>query len=65
MEKEYLTDREVAQILGCSRNSIRGWVKNGILPPPVKIGHLARWNLGTLREWMTAMENATMEVSND
>jgi predicted DNA-binding transcriptional regulator AlpA len=38
-----LRNREVCELIGCSSSTVARWVKEGILPPPVQIGHASRW----------------------
>lgn len=40
---QLLTDRQVAEQLNCGKSTVWRHVKNGILPIPIKIGHLTRW----------------------
>lgn len=41
---KFFTDREVAAQLGVARRSVHRFVKAGILPPPLRVGRLARWH---------------------
>ena len=38
-----LTDKDAAKILGASVPTIWRWVREGIVPKPVKLGRLSRW----------------------
>ena len=38
-----LSDKEVANIIGCSRATVWRRVADGTLPQPLKIGNLTRW----------------------
>ena len=50
-----LSDRSVAEILGCSRASVWRRAADGVLPQPIKIGGLTRW---TSDELEIAIERA-------
>jgi len=43
--QKYLKVGEVASYLGCGISTVWLHTRNGILPKPVKIGHLTRWRL--------------------
>ncbi len=38
-----LSDKELANIIGCSRATVWRRVADGTLPQPLKIGNLTRW----------------------
>ena len=38
-----LTDKEGCAILGIAKPTWHKWVQRGLLPKPVKLGHLSRW----------------------
>lgn len=38
-----LTDKEGCAILGIARPTWHKWVQRGLIPKPVKLGHLSRW----------------------
>jgi predicted DNA-binding transcriptional regulator AlpA len=41
--KPYLNSVQVGAYLGVTDRTIRNWVGQGVFPPPVKIGGVARW----------------------
>ena len=43
MTDKFLTDREVAALLGLSKATIWRHAAAGLLPKPVKLGHASRW----------------------
>ncbi|MCF8487413.1 MAG: hypothetical protein K9G71_19650 [Rhodobacteraceae bacterium] len=43
---KYVTDATIASLIESSRSTIWRYVKDGILPPPIKIGRLTRFDLG-------------------
>jgi excisionase family DNA binding protein len=52
-----LTAEQVACLLGISRRSVFQWVRDGLLPRPMKLGASSRWHAPTLRAW--ALRRAT------
>ncbi|WOH79008.1 helix-turn-helix domain-containing protein [Bradyrhizobium sp. BEA-2-5] len=38
-----LTDIEGCAILGIAKPTWHKWVRRGLIPKPVKLGHLSRW----------------------
>lgn len=50
-----LRDREACELLGCSRATLWRRVKDGSLPPPVKIGGLSRF---VASEYVEVIEKA-------
>lgn len=51
----FVSDRELAYILGCSRSTVWRHAANGGIPKPVRIGGLTRFNL---LDVLTAIQNA-------
>jgi excisionase family DNA binding protein len=49
-----LTADEVAAILKCSARTVYRLVDSGRMPPPVRLGALARWHPSTIQAWMDA-----------
>ena len=54
-ESSLLRDREACELLGCSRATLWRRVKDGSLPPPVKIGGLSRF---VASEYIEVIEKA-------
>ena len=50
-EQTMLTIEQLAERLQVSVASVRRRVEGGKLPPPVRIGHLARWRLNDIQQW--------------
>jgi len=51
-EHRYVSDKELADYLKVSRQTIWRWVREGKFPAPVKLGpNCTRWNLSTVRDW--------------
>jgi predicted DNA-binding transcriptional regulator AlpA len=44
-ERVFVSDKTLAAMLDTSRSSIWRYVKGGIIPPPIKIGSLTRFDL--------------------
>lgn len=42
--ERYLSDSEVADVLGISRATVWRYTKRGIIPQPVKLGRSVRWD---------------------
>jgi predicted DNA-binding transcriptional regulator AlpA len=42
----------VSHLLKCSERHVWRMVDIGIMPPPLRLGRLRRWRLGTLRAWI-------------
>lgn len=53
---KYLTARELAQALGVSRVTVFSFVRRGILPRGVKLGHCRRWSLSDVQTALQAMK---------
>ena len=51
MSDKLLTVKEVAAWLGVSQRSVWQWSADGIIPPPIVLGRLRRWQLRDLEEW--------------
>ena len=49
-----LTVQAVAALLGCSTRQVFRLSKAGKMPPPLKIGHLVRWNQAEIARWIAA-----------
>lgn len=43
-----LSAREVASFLGISRSTLWNWASEGVIPRPMKLGHLSRWRQSTI-----------------
>ena len=49
MNKQYVPDTEVAKRYGIGRSTVWQWVKDEILPPPIKFGlRCSRWDVDDL-----------------
>lgn len=44
----------VAALLSISPSTVWRWSSIGRLPPPIRVGGVALWNVGELRRWVTA-----------
>lgn len=54
-----LTIHNVARVLQCSLRSVRTYVTQGLLPPPVKIGRLTRWRAADLEAALARLAKRT------
>lgn len=41
----YFTIAELTERYRCNRSTVYRWIKSGDLPPPVRLGGLARWRV--------------------
>ena len=47
---QYLTVRQIAELLQCCPQTVRNWSKRGVLPPPLVLGRRKRlWNAEAVR----------------
>ena len=47
-EKLLITSAEVARLLGISQRHLANLVKDGKLPPPIRLGYSVRWSLAAI-----------------
>ena len=49
--------KDVEKVIGCGRTTAYSYIKQGIMPAPIKLGPRAcGWRLSTLRAWLSARE---------
>lgn len=49
--------KDVESVIGCGRTTAYSYIKQGIMPAPIKLGPRAcGWRLSTLRAWLSARE---------
>jgi predicted DNA-binding transcriptional regulator AlpA len=48
----HLEAEAVAAVLACSVRHVHRMAAAGHLPVPLRVGQLARWRVGTLRDWI-------------
>lgn len=49
----FLREREVCEMIGVHRSTLRRWVYAGLFPAPALIGPSAvRWRSSVVQEWM-------------
>lgn len=51
-EKILMTDREAAKLLSIGRTTLWNNVKQGVIPPPIKIGGSTRWRVADLLDFV-------------
>lgn len=57
MNKQYLTDKQLADRWSVSRDTIWRWKRAGLIPAPIKIGpNTTRWKLEEIEDHETANE---------
>ncbi len=45
---------QAAQLLGVSRSTLWRWVRDGLMPRPIRLGPVARgWNQTDLERWLS------------
>ena len=50
----FLSDRQAANLLGCSRSHWRNLHRLGLCPAPIHLGHSTRWRRDELIAWVNA-----------
>lgn len=54
-EPDLLNVYELAAMLGCSDRTIRTWRREGMFPPPIRLGRRAiRWRKSVVQAWLGA-----------
>jgi len=51
-----LTTRDVARLLGCDQRSVHRWLRDGVVPEPIRIGGVLRWYAPGIREWIMSKQ---------
>jgi len=52
-DHQFITDREVARMLGASRSGVWKWYSEGRFPAPIKLSaRCTRWRLSEVQAWM-------------
>lgn len=44
--------KQLSVILGCSQDTVRRLSESRRMPRSIKIGHLVRWRIKTIHEWI-------------
>lgn len=52
---EYMTDKQLAELLNCSRTTAWEHTNRGLLPPPYRIGRCTRWKRSEVEESIRAL----------
>ncbi len=61
MDKFYLSDKSVAVLLDICRDQVWRCVRDGRLPPPIKMGSMTRWRQQEVIDWIESkQEGATV-----
>ena len=53
---EYVSADTLAQLLDCSKTTVHGYVRRGILPRPIRIGELVRWRWVDVEKAIQSLE---------
>lgn len=57
VQPRYLTDKEVATMLGVHRITVWNWHREGRLPAPVKLApNTTRWRADDIDQWCEARD---------
>ena len=54
IESKLLTIDQIASFLQCSQRSVYRLSESGVIPPPMKLGRLARWDPRIIDDWLDA-----------
>jgi excisionase family DNA binding protein len=54
VQSALLDVKAVAQLLDCSRRHVFRLTNAGKMPPPVRVGHLVRWQRAAVESWIAA-----------
>ena len=54
-----LTTRDIATILGCETRSVHRWLREGVVPGPIRIGGVLRWYAPSIRAWLSSKQSTT------
>lgn len=52
MTTEYITPRQLAELLGVPLGTVRDWHRRGVAPPHYKIGGLIRYRPAEVEQWL-------------
>ncbi len=45
---------DIARLLSCSKQHVRRMADSGLMPRPLKLGALVRWNRAEVENWIAA-----------
>lgn len=55
----FLSDKQIAERIGVTRQTIWRWVSRGDFPAPIKLGpSVTRWKASAVDEWLGERESA-------
>lgn len=61
---DYVSAETLAQRLDCSRSTVHGYVRRGILPRPIRIGELVRWRWLDVEKAIESIERGEESHAN-
>jgi len=61
-EKRYLRARDVAELLQIDVRTVRRWREQGLLPEPIAIAGVVRWDRRVVDEWLAASSDQPSQV---
>jgi predicted DNA-binding transcriptional regulator AlpA len=57
---------DVSNMLGVSPKTVRNWIADGTIPPPVKINsRILRWDEDVIKEWINSRKGVVDEDSTN
>jgi excisionase family DNA binding protein len=57
---DYVSAETLAYRLDCSRSTIDQYVKAGLLPKPILLGNLVRWDFAAVKAYIEARHNGEL-----
>lgn len=51
-ESLFFSQKELAEILGVSLTTITNYINEGIIPKPIKVGRLNKWEKEAIHRWV-------------
>ena len=52
-----LSVKDIAELVGCHKNTIWNWSRTGKMPKPLALGNLTRWRLSDIKTWISKLES--------
>lgn len=65
-DEKYLTETQVARLLGISPRTLQAWrYRGGHTPQFIKVGRAVRYRLGDVREWLRERQRRSTSDTGD
>jgi excisionase family DNA binding protein len=65
MPPTYLSTCQVANLAEVDRKTIRSWVRQGLMPQPIVLGHNWRFNADEIHRWLKARQAEPVITTDD